>query len=568
MNNDKKLEAVFEETEERSPGLYRMGQLVSDIIPVLEYIQVGISGNQEKNVLYAVRLMNPIRGKDYGVKVLSTLKRIPYFDVFSCPEALISKTERKVHLQKLQEDYENAPIKYVYEAVSGLMKLENEMVFVLGDEVLSSPKVELPEILLAKCAPLSNTEGLSKEYFEKEFPKYLHFFEGVSEPLLYASLFAIVKPFALAAKSIHGGCVYLVDGAPGHLKSSLVRRFSLWLQNPLLQESSFQSSISNKALKKKIDGYSGLNYLVDDAHVLHVYHQKNKQEDLYDALSRWASNGTEGANIIVTGESIARLGCFSCRDRILEIRVPMLSSDELAKKKQEIATLAPDFMSRLAREFAIQLMNNYTEVLVYIENFIKRAQTTLYDSADARFRIQSHGIYLMLTEALFRRYCCNGSEELSGKEALLLALDKNRMEQEKELSMLLDKEQEPDYLMELFEMITDAYNGNGVVKVCVDTREYRMKANECFYKNNSFYFTQVALVHSMQTYRKGSINNATFIQQLKASGVLLTDASGMYKKFLKVNHFVIAYTALKTLYSPLENEMVIDAISRRFSKVK
>ena len=103
-------------------------------------------------------------------------------------------------------------------------------------------------------------------------------------------------------------------GPAGHLKTSLVRKYALWLENKVMQELGFHISIRNQTLLEMIEKMSGQNYLLDDLHPMPNRNDHIKQQQRLEAIVRHVNLKKTCANLFVTGESLADMGIFSCID--------------------------------------------------------------------------------------------------------------------------------------------------------------------------------------------------------------------------------------------------------------
>lgn len=543
-------ESQLQEGEEKL-GLYYLKNgkniFVSAIVPELKAVYRVISNNG-KSILqrYELRLYRP-NGTDYGTRVISNLRKIDYFEVFGCPDGLITKKERKYHLQKLQEETLRVPQKTLFENCFGLMDLFGQKYILLGNEIISSTsdmKISVGKSLYKMRYKPDFSKKNLPYYIKGNLQKYLTLFPGVTEILFYVSLHAITKLF-LVEMNEEAGFLTMLVGPPGHLKTSLVKKYALWTDDIQNQSATFQDYKKNSELWKIITSYAGNNFLADDIHTISSYYGKQKQENRLDEFARLASSNTSCANIIVTGESVLEMGIFSCLDRILQIKIPAMTSEELRAKKVELSNLDPDFMPEVARYYAIELMKHYDEVCKDIEGFITINKKIAYKHADGTLRTAYHMMYIQLTEFLFRKYCCENSTDLSGKEDFEKALEYNRCEQESELQSIRDVN-EHDYVLDLEIILNNLAYKDRFIHCVVDEKSYNCRDDsQCLYKNSCWYLTKAAMVKSLSSYLGKMVQFKSVEAQLKESGVLERGTKALTKREKTKEHYVICSKMLK-----------------------
>lgn len=553
--NISKFETVIEGTNNMKPGLYYNGEFVSSLIPSVEEVIVLKKGkNQNDERLYVVKLLEP-GVKDYGIRKVDNLREIKYFEDFRCPCALLSKEERRYHLEKLQEDATRncKEEKVVLDSVSGFVKVENNTMQIFGDEVIkppNAPDIQLWNPLYRVRKKMVSTEGELDNFIKEQRPLYLSFWPGVSEPLFYIALHCITKLFLVEMKE-DSGFLPLLVGPPGHLKTTMAKKYCLWNEDINVQSITFQSHYRNSKLEVIIESFAGSNFLGDDLHSIASDYGRKKQADRLDEFARMATNGKSCAGIVITGESVVDVGIFSCLDRIVQIRIPKLSSSELKEKKLKLEKLDEDFMPEMARYYATQLLNNYDEVIVDIRNFLDENKESAFKDTDGTLRVARHVMYIKLTEYLFRKYCCHGLAALSGTKELNKALTKNRKMQEDELNKIRD-EQEHDYVQDLYNILNE--HTQKYIKAEVDSDLYdKNNSGSCFFKDNCWYLTRQAMQKCFVNYLNRTVKLSLVVNQLKENGILVQGNSSDCKKFAGKYHYVISADMLR-VYHTIKNE--------------
>lgn len=524
-------------------GLYHGVNHVSNVIPTLEKIQKVISSSGVESFNYWVHLKDA-SGTDYGVKAVTSLSHLPYFNLWGCSDALMTSREKAYHLAKLQEDSSFLTPEIIFDGFSGLLVAGGHHNLIWGNEIWGDEANTLPTISIAKydVRKLEVPEDLDKESFMKiQLAKHLNFWPDVTEPLFYSALHAITKMF-LVNMNVDSGHLTLLVGPPGHLKTTLAKQYCLWCEKTEAQQTTFQERKEARVLLDTVRSYVGQNYLADDLHSIAAYYDAKKQKKRLDELSRIASSGAHCAGIIVTGESVMDLGIFSCLDRILQIKVPKLSSSALAEKKNSLKELHPNFMPEIAREFAKQLIYNYNEVVKDIETFLSTDKVSLFEDNDHTMRVGRHAMLISLTESLFRKYCCNGSSELSKAKELHAALHKICRSQEEELHQHR-KEDEHDYVLDLLKIFDEENDQLNIVSV---PHYYTPDdITMCFYKQNKFYITELALTNAYFNLLNKAIDIKKVEAQMRMRGILDMESRSTKKRFHGVYHYVISDLALK-----------------------
>ena len=125
-----------------------------------------------------------------------------------------------------------------------------------------------------------------------------------------------------------------------------------------------------------------------------------------------------------------------------------MKSENLMELKQKMGMLPNGYMGNLAAVFLKKLMKNYDEVKVIIKDFLEQNLNKTVGTYDTR--TYHHGVFIKLTEALFRKYMCGGLSNWSETAVLNVAIEKNCRIQQKDLQ----RECDIDYTLDVYDMLT------------------------------------------------------------------------------------------------------------------
>ncbi len=369
-------------------------------------------------------------------------------------------------------------------------------------------------------------------YYNKA-QRYIQLIPDVTPILFYGSLLGVLKPI-LASLNKNADFIIAVIGAKGHLKTSLVTLYALWL-NMDIQKIDFMSSFRMQDIEYKISTLAGQNLLLDDLHDTKSSYKKNRMKDRLDTVTRIISNNINNTNVFVTGESVKDMAIASTRDRMLEISVPKMDGRQLGKLKKDKDSLSDSFMSGLAVSFVTELIKKYDKVVIDIKKFLSEYKPL--ECLDSSTRIPSHIKYIQMTEFLYRKYFCSGNEGQSCKNDLNTALEKQAKIQEKEL---IEQEAEEDYIVVFNAMIDDK-------KINLETEKnlYYHGRDSALVHNNKIYITGEVLQKAFSEYYKRVIPRKVITDAFHNAGILEEDINARTKKFGNIRHYVISVAMLK-----------------------
>lgn len=518
-------------------GWYIDGEWVSDFEPkVIGTRQHVYLTNGTRKKTYEIIVTKLDKSKT-EVKEVDCLTGISYFDLWNIPDSMLTNKQKKLLNYKLQQDVaqlKKEQIKTVIEVEQGLYSYKHFWIYGFGKQVFISHALEERETVINRSEiSVSNSPDSDWSTLLKS---YINLLPGVSEVVFYGSLLGVVKPILCAAGFNPDFAISLV-GPSGHLKTSIVRKYALWLENPEVQEVSFRDCRRNSNIIAMIDRVPGQNFLIDDLHEAKASDVIARQQEKLDSLVRHIGSHKNSANIFVTGETMEKMGIFSCKDRILQIKIPRMNSEELKELKQKMSLLISGYMSGVATLFLKNLMENYEAVEKKIQNYMEQnlnKEGVCYDT-----RTYHHGIFIRLTEMLFKEYMCNGLSNLTETEALDEALKKNYEIQQRELQ----REDDIDYAADVYKMLTG--NDKYLVAITNDFDYSPEKLDNYVWKDGKAYVTKEALAYGMRKYYGNFISWKKILNDLDEKALLDEDCDKRSKKFMNKRHIVILIEALR-----------------------
>lgn len=520
----------------KGKGLFAEGEYVADFCPeVVETRQYLYLKMNKKEKMFRVKILK-IDGTETELLEIGKMEKISYFDLWNIPDSNLSAKQKDALLYKMQLDASSIGVKKILVIGQGLYRYGDNHIYQFGNRLfLYNPMPEY-EIVCQKQFPLMQYK---KECCHNAF-KYINAFPGVSEPLFYGVLFAALKPIVCDMGYAPDFAIALV-GPSGHLKTTLARVYGEWGKNKSEQEASFRDSRRMKDILSVLDELSGQNFLVDDLHESLSAYAREKQSEWLDIIIRHIGQQQNCANVIITGESLDKMGIFSCKDRILQIRISKMDSDSLKARKQALKGLKQGDMATIAQKFLEKIMKNYDDVRRSITKFF--SEQDFVEGANYDTRTYRHGLFIKLTEQLFRKYMCYGLEKESGKEALETALAYNYDIQQKELLWERKRAGCNDIVVDVDDMLNakDKY-----LKAISDLLQYQTcNANESFYVGNGkVCITKMALQNGMMKFYQRSISVKEIVDALHNAGILEEDSNTRTKKFNGTRHYVISLEML------------------------
>ena len=470
---------------------------------------------------------------------VNDLKNLDLFEFFEINDCFLSAESRKLLLFKLMHEASRIPKRIIIDSHEGLQIICEVPVYVLGEHIFYFR--ELPPMHeIATHYVMQPVQYRDRKEILKLCESYISLLPGTSEILFYVTLFAVVKPF-LSQLKIFSGFLFSLVAPSGHLKTTLVRSYALWLDRKDLQEVSFCSLQRDQHILKALDCLPGQNFLIDDLHQMSDTNEKRRQERRLDIVSRHVDATLDCANVILTGETMEKMGIFSCMDRIFQVRIPKMDAKQIEELKERISALAPGLMSSAALVFVDSLMKNYDAVLKDIQEFYHKNR--INSAADGyATRMHRHALFIRMTAYLFEKYVFWPENILSrDRDRLDEVMQEQIRQQELDLQKIRSSEEPRDYIVDFYELIAanDKY-----IKVHSNTKEYQYDniGTSCLLQHGKLYITTNSLKKAFFRCYEKYVPIKGVIDELHNQGILEEEpaSKGRQKNFLNQKHYVIS----------------------------
>lgn len=519
-------------TFKEGKGLYMDEHFVVDFEPILRCVlchtpqDVSEASWQEYGI--------EIRRQDGTMSGLQYVRKLnpDYFITWGVPDALLDRKVRKKLTAKLQMEYESAEKIQICDADKTGPIDETGKSFLFGDLLLGEQKkIEI------KSSVIPCKTGVVKHDISQSATmgqQFIRFLPGVSEVLFYSSLMGIVKPYFSMAGFPVRFSIFLY-GPSGHLKTSIIRKYALWLDEEK-QMQLFQSSYTMRSLEKRIESLKGMNFLFDDYREANGATSKDRQRNTVDNIVRWIDVMEKNANLFMTGEFLE--GSFSCQDRTLGIEISKMSSEELQDLKLNFSLLKKEDMISIAVSFAECMAKNSDDVIKEIKTFMCSAGATK-ETQTGDLRLENSLLCIMATEMLYRKYVCLGDETISGFPELRSAVANIGKKQRDRLHAIRKTGNQIDYVQWVAKAIN---NGN----LATDIENYSMDVTgSVLVKDDCAVITSGNLKYLLQQkFPDRTIHMKQIIQALDEMDALESDKDKLTKKILGRRHYFIRISVL------------------------
>lgn len=469
-------------------------------------------------------------------KWVERLKNLDLFELFEIDDSFFSAEIYKLLLSKLMQEAGRIPERVIIDSQEGLQNVVGIPVYVLCEYTLCHGKPpEKHEIVTHHTMkPIQYTDR--KELLSL-CEAYIRLLPGVTELLFFGSLCTVIAPFL---NRINIKCNFLLAlvAPSGHLKTTLARIYSLWLESETEQETSFYSRQRDSEILNAIDKLPGQNFLIDDLHYQSNANESARQKRRLDIVSRHVDSKNNCANVILTGETMEKMGIFSCMDRIFQVRIPVMDAAQIENLKAKVSSLSLNLMPSVVFAFVQALMDNYDTVLDDMQEFYAKYSIE-NDASGYSTRVHRHALFIRMTEYLFEKYLFCSELQISGnKEALNSAIDKQLDLQWKELQKIRSAEESHDYIVELYQIIT---TGKPYITVCGRPSEYQQPFNSCLVLNDKIYITTNALKGALYKYHQRYMSPKPVIDVFHKEGLLEEEpgSRGRQKNYQGQKHYVI-----------------------------
>lgn len=470
---------------------------------------------------------------------VNDLKNLDLFEFFEINDCFLSAESRKLLLFKLMHEASRIPKRIIIDSHEGLQIICEVPVYVLGEHIFYFRKLP-PMHEIATHYAMQPVQYRDRKEILKLCESYIRLLPGTSEILFYVTLFAVVKPF-LSQLKIFSGFLFSLVAPSGHLKTTLVRSYALWLDRKDLQEVSFCSLQRDQHILKALNCLPGQNFLIDDLHQMSDTNEKRRQERRLDIVSRHVDATLDCANVILTGETMEKMGIFSCMDRIFQVRIPKMDAKQIEELKERISALAPGLMSSAALVFVDSLMKNYDAVLKDIQEFYHKNR--INSAADGyATRMHRHALFIRMTAYLFEKYVFWPENILSkDMDRLDEVIQEQICQQESDLQKMRLSEEPHDYIADFYELIeaNDKY-----IKIHSNIKEYQYDnfGASCLLYHGRLYITTNSLKNAFFRCYEKYVPIKGVIDELHKEGILEEEpaSKGRQKNFLNQKHYVIS----------------------------
>lgn len=475
-------------------------------------------------------------GRPIVQRWIDNLKHIDLFIHFGVNDSMIQDDVRRLLVFKLMHEAGIVSCQTNIYSRLGIQEITGCKIFVLGENVIGTANIPINDQVITHYKMMPSKGYTDNELLER-CSSYIHLIPRVSELLFYGSLFAVIKPF-LAQLNIPCGFVLALVAPSGHLKTTLARLYALWLYPPSEQETGFHSPQRDSCILDKIDHLQGQNFLLDDIHKITDTNKSRRQENRLDIVARHVSEKSDCANVIITGETMEKLGIFSCMDRVFQIRIPEMNAVQIEDLKKKISSLESGIMPSVAAAFVKSLMENYEEVQKDILNFYEANAIDKGVDNGYATRAYVHAMFIRMTQYLFRKYLCDlNLYLLRDEEAFEIGIKEQIRMQQAELQKVRAQEETHNYIAELYGIL----QADGkYIQVCGKS-SYFANDNSCLLEEERIYITTSAIKKAFFNRYQRYIPPKAVIDALHNEGILEEElnSNGRQKNYNGKKHYVI-----------------------------
>ena len=495
-------------------------------------------------------------------KWIDNPKKINYFELFEVNDSFLTAEAKTILVNKLLNEITHLPSKVITVVPSGLNIIREKPVYIIGTNIIWVKQTPEPmeHLQLQNVRPLSSEPIYARTVLDEKAAKYLSLLPGITEPLFFYSLFAVVKPF-VELLQIHCGFLLALIAPSGQLKTTLARFYCLWLKSPAEQEVPIHSGIRTQHILGLMDTLSGHNILIDDLRKSRDTNAQKRQESRLDIISRHVDSQFNCANVILTGETMDKMGIFSCIDRIFQIHMPVMDAKQVKELQNALTNLGTNVMPNIALEFARVLMHNYDSVLndikyFYDNNILRENEVNNYAT-----RTYRHTLFIRLTEFLFTKYFCEHRKYKEFQNTLNHALDLQVKIQTDKLMELRFSESHRDYIWDFYNLL----NVKKLLKIYTNKYEYSLSDNAVFMTGDRICITSFALKNAFFNYYEKYIPPNIIVEQFHKEGVLEEEArSKGYQKNINGQKSYVINMNILVLYLVRHNYSVSEEMKQRY----
>lgn len=481
---------------------------------------------------------------------VSNFEDINWYAHFGICDAELSTKDKKYLAFKLQAEAKECK-ETITEIVAspGFYIRKGVPIMVIGNKVFM-PK-ETRDINVRSKSTLMLKEG--------EFPdimfmaeQFIRFMPGVSESLFYGSLLGAVKSILYSMSVITDFQISLVAPS-GHLKTTMVRKYGLILQNPSDQEVTFTDSIRSDVLQRKIEAMSGLSFLLDDYHAAQKHYDREKFRSRLDQCTRISSGVRNSAFIFMTAESLDGSGIFSALDRMVQVHIPKMDAEKLATFKAGVSGLQDDNMAIIITAFVQAVLDNFEAVQNEVMKFMK--ETKVPEWCEGNTRVGNQIRVLLLVEHLYCMLLCGGDKERSHHEEFKSALEKQGKKQVKRLTMLRRDEEEVDYIQLLNEIASEGTRCIDIVIFNTRAQYSEDSGDQALIFDGCFWLTSQALQKCLMSRLGKPVSLKKVSNDLHDYGILIEDTDSRQRKYQGKRHYCLDIRAMERYCNTLSDRM-------------
>ena len=519
------------------------------------YHYKNMNSNEEYDVYIVVT--KDIYGNTASGRVSDFLK-IDWYRDFGIIDIELSRKGKRILAAKLQKEACNLAEEYCHEEIvasPGFYINEGVPIMVMGNRAM------LPTEEKEKLTVVSSSTSLMKTIdiidLKERISIYINFMPKVTVVLFYAALLGAIKPL-LNHLSVITDFIIGVVAPSGHLKTSLTRLYTKWLVDEDELEISFDDSIRSDVLQKRIRQEAGQNFLIDDLHKKSNTYDQNKYKERLDKAVRIMSKVGNSALVFVTAESLKGTTIFSGHDRILQIKIPRMNSEDLEAYKMKMSNISHPYMAEIAICFVQALLDNYQDVKVTVEQYIgnkifyNKSKFEMPEWCKGSTRIGNQVRVLYLVEDLFCQYMCENDSKLSGRIQLHEPLEETGKIQVKQLEQLRFREEEEDILLVLHQIIEEGTNCKDIHIVMTESQYSSGDKNMALLKDGCFNIKGDVLISVLMKRVGRPVSLKKVSDQLHKEGILDEDSDKRTKKVASRRHYVINIAMLENYCKFLE----------------
>lgn len=482
---------------------------------------------------------------------VSDFLKIDWYRDFGIIDIELSRKGKRILAAKLQREARNLAEEYCHEEIvasPGFYIKDGVPIMIMGNQAMLPTKEE------GKFTVISSSASLMKHIdsmdLKQEISNYINFMPKVTVVLFYAALLGAIKPL-LNHLAVKTDFIIGIVAPSGHLKTSLTRLYTKWLVDEDELEISFDDSIRSDILQKRIKQAAGQNFLIDDLHKKSSIYDQNRYKERLDKAVRTVSKVGNSALIFITAESLKGSTIFSSHDRILQIKIPRMDSEELSIYKMSMADISHCYMAEIAVRFVQVLLDNYQDVRETVEQYIgnnifyNKSKFEMPEWCKGSTRVGNQVRVLYLVEDLFCQYMCENDSKLSGRIQLHEALEETGKIQVKQLERLSSLEKEEDILLMLYQIIEEGTNCKDIHIVMTESQYSSGDKNMALLKDGCFNIKGEDLINVLMKRVGRPVSLKKVSDQLHKEGILDEDSDKRTKKVASRRHYVINIAMLE-----------------------